>query len=338
MLRHLPFGDWPELDRQLFEAAFRAPADPFDEEAGPGAHLRPRSKETIRYGYARWLAWHVQEMPASLAHPPAERVTRERIKAYAGALGQTMKRSSVASYVAWLSFACSYMFPSKNWDWLKEIKTRLETNAPRRTHRAMPFDSVTLQDVGLKMMDEAEFLLINLDRTEQQQVREIAELYRDGLIIGLLALTGLRRRNLQSLTLGDTIKRAGEIWCIAIDACDSKTNVAIEISLPESIGSRVGYYVAEVRPLFPGSSSHRALWSAWTGRPLAHCTGCSSGGSSSGPVMTSLCTMLGGSLRLLFRSSIQPTPQQLARCSDTSTKGLLSATTIRPEAPRRAEG
>jgi integrase len=269
MLRHLPFGDWPELDRQLFEAAFRAPADPFDEEAGPGAHLRPRSKETIRYGYARWLAWHVQEMPASLAHPPAERVTRERIKAYAGALGQTMKRSSVASYVAWLSFACSYMFPSKNWDWLKEIKTRLETNAPRRTHRAMPFDSVTLQDVGLKMMDEAEFLLINLDRTEQQQVREIAELYRDGLIIGLLALTGLRRRNLQSLTLGDTIKRAGEIWCIAIDACDSKTNVAIEISLPESIGSRVGYYVAEVRPLFPGSSSHRALWSAWTGRPLA---------------------------------------------------------------------
>ena len=59
------------------------------------------------YGYARWLAWLVREMPESLAHPPAERVTRERIKAYAGALGQTMRPSSVASYIAWLSFACS---------------------------------------------------------------------------------------------------------------------------------------------------------------------------------------------------------------------------------------
>jgi integrase len=269
MLKHLPFENWPELDRQLFEAAFRAPADPFNEDAGPGAHLRPRSKKTIRYGYARWLTWHVLEMPASLANPPAERVTRERIKAYAAALGQTMKPSSVASYVAWVFFACSYMFPSKNWDWLRQIKTRLETNAPRRPHKAMPFDSVTLQDLGLKMMDEADGLLTNVDRTDQRQLRDVSELYRDGLIIALLALTGLRRRNLQSLTLGDTIKRAGEIWCIAFDPPDSKTKVAIEISLPESVSSRIGYYVVEVRPLFPGSSSHRGLWCAWTGRPVS---------------------------------------------------------------------
>jgi len=268
MLKHLPFKNWPEPDQQLFEAAFRAPTDPFDEEAGPGAHLRPRSKETIQYGYACWLAWHVREMPESLANPPAERVTRERIKAYAAALGQTMKPSSVASYVAWLLFACSYMFASENWSWLREIKTRLETNSPRRPNKAMPFDSETLQDVGLKMMDEAEDLLIDVDRTDQRQVRDVVELYRDGLIIALLALTGLRRRNLQSLTVGDTIKRAGEIWSISIDPRDSKTKVAIEISLPESISSRIGYYVAKVRPLFPGFSLHCGFWCAWTGRPV----------------------------------------------------------------------
>src|SRR5262245_9776734 len=200
MLKHLPFEYWSDLDRQLFEAAFRTATDPLDDEIGRGAHLRRRSKTTYQYGYARWLAWLSREMPDLLAAAPADRVTRERIRAYAVALGQTMKPSSVASYIAWLLFACSYMFPSKNWDWLREVKTRLETNAPRRHHKAMPFDSVTLQDLGLKMMDEADTFLINFDRTDQRQIRDNVELYRDGLIIALLALTGLRRRNLQSLT------------------------------------------------------------------------------------------------------------------------------------------
>src|SRR5262249_54280562 len=264
MLKHLPFGDWPEGDRQLFEAAFCASADPFDETAGPGADLRLRSKEDIRYGYARWLAWLARELPVSLAEPPAERVSRERIKAYASALGKTMKPASIASYVAWLFFACGYMFPTIKWEWLREVKTRLETNAPKRPHRAMPFDSVSLQDLGLKMMDEAEALLIDGDR-----LRATVELYRDGLIIALLALTGLRRRNLQSLTLEDSIKRTGNIWCISIDPSDSKTKVAIQISLPESISVRIIYYVTEVRPLFPGAPSHPGLWCAWTGRPVA---------------------------------------------------------------------
>jgi integrase len=268
MLKHLSREDWPEQDRQLFAAAFHVAADPFDDAAGSGANLRPRSKEAIHYGYARWLAWLVLEMPKSLAHPPAERVTRERIKVYAAALRQTMKPSSVASYVAWLFFACRYMFPADDWGWLREIKTRLETNAPRPPHRAIPLDSERLQTLGLKMMDEARELLTNIDRTNQRQLREAAELYRDGLIIALIALTGLRRRNLQSLTLGSSMTRAGDIWVVAIDSLGSKTKLAIEISLPESISTRIGYYVADVRPLFPDARLHDWLWCAWTGRPL----------------------------------------------------------------------
>jgi integrase len=256
------------VDRQSFEAGFRTAADPFDEAAGRGSELRPRSKEHIRYGYARWLAWLVREKPASLADSPAERITRERIKAYAGALGKTMKPASVATYIAWLFFACGYMFPTGQWDWLREVKARLEMNAPRRPHNAMPFDSVTLQDLGLKMMDEAGALLIDLNQTDQRLLRELIELYRDGLIIALLALTGLRRRNLQSLALGNSIKRAGDIWCISIDSRDSKTGVGIAINLPVSISLRISFYDAEVRSLFPGASCHRGLWCSWTGRPV----------------------------------------------------------------------
>src|SRR6476661_5151361 len=99
-------------------------------------------------------------------------------------------------HIAWLFFACGYMVPTVQCDWLREVKTRQETNSPKRPHKAMPFDSVTLQDLGLKMMDEADASLINLGHTDQRQIRVIVELCRDGLIIALLALTGLRRRNL----------------------------------------------------------------------------------------------------------------------------------------------
>ena len=107
----------------------------------------------------------------------------------------------------------------------------------------MPLDSVGLQDQGLKLMDEAEAMLGELDLTDQKQVRITAELYRDGLIIALLALTGLRRRNFQSLTLDHSIFRVGQVWVISIEASESKTKVPIETVLPDSIGSRVSRYV-----------------------------------------------------------------------------------------------
>ncbi len=160
------------------------------------------------------------------------------------------------------------MAPEMDWGWLKEVKSRLEATAPKRPHKAMPLDSAGLQDQGLKLMDEAEAMLGELDLTDQKQVRMAAERYRDGLIIGLLALTGLRRRNFQSLTLDHSIFRVGQVWPISIEASKNKTKVPIETVLPDSMSSRVSRYVDHYRPMFPGATSHKGLWCAWTGRRL----------------------------------------------------------------------
>lgn len=37
-LKHLPVNEWPDADRAAFRAAYES-GDPFDETAGPGAHL-----------------------------------------------------------------------------------------------------------------------------------------------------------------------------------------------------------------------------------------------------------------------------------------------------------
>jgi integrase/recombinase XerD len=266
--KHLPYGDWTEADRKLFEESFHKSDDPFDDAAGAGAHLRPRTVRTLRYGYARWLSWISAEIPSALSDDPQHRVTPERIKSYTLALGKTMKPSSVATYVAWLLQVCCHMAPEMDWSWLKEVKNRLEATAPKRPYRAMPLDSVSLQDQGLKLMDEAETMFHQLDLADQKQVRTTAELFRDGLIIALLALTGLRRRNFQSLTLDHSIFRVGQVWAISIEASESKTKVPIDTVLPDSIGSKISCYVDHYRPMFPGAASHQGLWCAWTGRRL----------------------------------------------------------------------
>ena len=48
-------SEWPEQDRKLWNVAF-AGSRLFDE-AGMGAHLRPRTRLTLENGYGRWLAF-----------------------------------------------------------------------------------------------------------------------------------------------------------------------------------------------------------------------------------------------------------------------------------------
>jgi hypothetical protein len=130
-LKHLPLGDWPAGDRTLLERAFRSATDPFDDDAGPGGHLKPRTQRAIFFAYRRWLGWLNMDQPATLMLNPAERVTRERIRRYASSLAMTMGSVAIALHIERLYDAIRHMAPERDWTWLKEIKTRLKGNAGR---------------------------------------------------------------------------------------------------------------------------------------------------------------------------------------------------------------
>ena len=57
--------------------------------------------------------------------------------------------------------------------------------------------------------------------------------YRDGLLVGFLALIPMRRRNLADLVLDKTLLRGGSSWIVAFGDDATKTRAAFEIGLPD---------------------------------------------------------------------------------------------------------
>ena len=54
--KHLPLDQWPADDVEAFALVYR-PGDPFDETAGPGAHLAEGTRRMIRTAWRRWLGF-----------------------------------------------------------------------------------------------------------------------------------------------------------------------------------------------------------------------------------------------------------------------------------------
>jgi hypothetical protein len=124
----------------------------------------------------------------SLLLAPADRVSRERVRSYAAALGTTIRSVALAIQVARLYDAIRYMHPERDWMWLRAIKKRLEANAQPAARPALPFDGTALQDLGFQLMAEAEVRLLSLNMDDRRGARAIAELHRDGVLIALASL------------------------------------------------------------------------------------------------------------------------------------------------------
>jgi hypothetical protein len=74
-----------------------------------------------------------------------------------------------------------------------------------------------------------------------------ARLYRDGLMIALLANRPQRPANLVQLTLGRELVRHGAGWCLEIPGADTKTGASIELPWPEDLLPALEAYLTSWR-------------------------------------------------------------------------------------------
>src|SRR5262245_52837301 len=212
-----------------------AATHPFNDDAGPGGHLKLRTQRAIVFAHRRWLGWLKIDEPATLMLDPADRVTRERIRRYASALAMTMGSVSVALHIERLYDAVRHMAPERDWTWLKKIKSRLTGNAKPAPRQALPFDSRALQDLGLELIKEAEDKLTTINPGERREIRAIAQLHRDGVIIALAALLPLRRKNLSALAIGSSLCQVDQLWAVRIPESESKNGRVFDAILPAKI-------------------------------------------------------------------------------------------------------
>jgi integrase len=88
------------------------------------------------------------------------------------------------------------------------------------------------------------------------------------LIIAFLAARPLRRRSLAALAAGRTLRRVGETWMVVLGPEDTKTREPLEFPFPEVLVASLEFYLAEVRPRFPGAERHDGLWATAFGTAM----------------------------------------------------------------------
>jgi integrase/recombinase XerD len=255
----LAFATWPEADRKLWQNAFRAADDPFDD-CGSGAHLASASRRVLRSSYGIFLGFLSRKHVDVLGRPPATRLDRELAEIYVAWRRTTCGDAALASDLHLLRRALGFICPGSDWSWLIPVAKRIAARAQPKPPRLHLVTSDQLYAFGLELMDKAD---------KPGRIRKIdAFQYRDGLIIALLAVIPLRRRTLAALRIGDNLVKSGDLWVLDIAAKDTKSRRALDFPLSAQLSARIDVYLEKFRVKIPRAASHSGLWPSNLGSPM----------------------------------------------------------------------
>ena len=103
----LPVADWPHLDRIALDEAF---AKESRFSGGPAAHWAPETRHGVTKAVGRWLGFLAEFEPSTLAEPPLDRVTEDRLTHYVAHLSETVGSVGRHLYLRNLQKALRVMF------------------------------------------------------------------------------------------------------------------------------------------------------------------------------------------------------------------------------------
>ena len=258
---HLPFDLWPLGDRLLWKQATDN-SDPFGETTG--GQLAERSKHQYFFAWRRFLGFVVLEDGSALVLSAAERLTKERVRAFVCHLARTNIPRSVAIQVDALYKAARIMLPDHDLNWLKSMKARLHSAAPSEHAGGQAITSLQVLQAGIRLMDN-----IGSAKADRLTLSDAVS-YRDGLVIALLAFVPLRRNNLVSLEIGRHLVGDGNERYIIIPASETKTRTPIEFAIPALLLPYLDFYLAVVRVRLLKKILCKALWISPRGSALSY--------------------------------------------------------------------
>jgi integrase/recombinase XerD len=256
----LPFNDWPESDKELWHAAMRDD-DPFADAAG--ARLAKSSLHVYWKAWRRFLGFLTITEPAALEIAPPKRLTAERVRRYAEHLQQTNTPRSVAIQIEMLYGVARAMMPDLDLQWLRVMRARLRSAAPRGGAAKPVITSVQLLELGLQLMDES-----NLSASAHCTMADAVH-YRDGLMIALLAYVPLRVSNFVGIEIDGDLVKEHDKWFIVIQPEENKTRTHLEFQIPDDLENQFSTYINYVRPYLLRRPECKALWVSSKGGALS---------------------------------------------------------------------
>lgn len=272
--RCMKLANWPAADRAAWEAAVTKGG--LLEEGGLAAHWRPATRKSVQDAYGRWLTFLALRGHLEPDATPGARLTPDRLRAYIAELQAAVAPLTVRNRVRDLAEALRVMAPAVDLSYLRRARGRLKARAqPVRSKRAQLAPSRDLVQLGQKLMERAE-------RGEAARPLWRAALFRDGLMILMLACRPIRRRSFAGLRLGQHLVKRGEVYVLLLEEHETKNHRRFEQPLPAALTPLIERYLEACRPMLLGGSkggernvnregkdTEDHLWISWRGAPLA---------------------------------------------------------------------
>ena len=250
---------WPSPDSEAWDRALTA-REVFDDH-NAATRWATVTRQTVALSYGRWLGY-LNEL-GMLDGTPGSRVTPEAVAGYVAHLRATVQPTTVLNYTKHLFDAIRAMTPDQDWRWLRKIAAGLAYGLVPACRSKPVVSADRLYSLGRELMERADND-VELKRVER------AIVYRDGLMIALLAARPLRRSNFAHLRIGRHLTKAGGAWTLYIPADEAKGRYPIEAPLPQILGGPMDRFLRVYRPRILSLRGRGYLWTSRTGRPLGN--------------------------------------------------------------------
>lgn len=262
----MPLLLWPDQDRQVWKAAL-APSNPFDDLGGERASLRVHSNHRLESSYGRWLTFLGQKRDLDPNCNPARRINKQSVQDFIEellALGNMP--STIALRLTDLLLMARLFEPAAEWSFIRNLANRIRARDTHSQNTSQALHgSDELLSLGHKLMEQAK---------EQSSPAKAASLFRDGLMIALLALVPLRRKNMVELRIGNELQCHDGKWQINIHGNATKTHAPINYDWPADLAPALQTYLQIHRPNLTARSyrwltkANNQLWVALSGSGL----------------------------------------------------------------------
>jgi len=261
-IRRLKVPEWPAADRAAREAALYigAPLSP----AGAAVRWAPATLAKRWGEWGRFLSYLASVGDLVEDETPATRLTEPRLARYIVSLRARVRASTTYSNVSDLSRAVAALAPDRDWSWVRRHPALPRVAEVRASRKPInPPDAAALLACLLSECDRADAL---------PPAPENSIAFRNGVLMSIAVCTGLRRRNLAEMRIGEHVL-VGRDHIRLLFTDSVKNGVVVDVLLPSFLLPNLRTYLGRHRPiLLQGGDDTGDLWINLQGRPLQYST------------------------------------------------------------------
>jgi integrase len=254
MLTSLPIGDWPQPDREAWDAACR-PAVRL-RRGGSVSNLAVRTREDLRMRYGYFLTFLKEGRRFDAAASCETLLTPENVDALVHRMRNEWSATTLFMTIQKLKQIARHLAPSTNFKWLSDIAGDLRAEDGPVKHPPV-VDASQLLITGLAFVEEY------IEPERPMDMRSALNI-RNGLMVAMLASCPIRAKNLTGLTLGRSLHLSNSCWWIDLQGSETKNGRSDTRMIPEFLTPALESYLRKARSLLitgrdPRDSGRRAL-------------------------------------------------------------------------------